>query len=81
MTAGTTTRLTPTEIAPDRHGNTNFSDRQQIEFFDWFLKHEGFGGTDRERAIIAEAWWMGDWEPKGRCPSLAEAKAFLRGDA
>ena len=72
-------RTVPSETAPDRHGNPRFSDQQQIAFFDRFLTHEGFSGTDAERNTVAEAWWMGDWSPESRCPSLDEAKAFLSG--
>ena len=71
-------RTVPSETAPDRNGNPRFSDQQQIAFFDFYLDHfVGFQGTIYERGVIAEAWWMGDWSPEGRCPSLDEAKAFL----
>jgi len=70
-------RTLPSETAPDRNGNPYCSDRKQIEFLDALLARDGSGATDRERAIVAEAWWMGDWSPEGRCPSLDEAKAFL----
>ena len=64
--------------APDRHGNPYYSDQKQVEYFAFYLDfYMGFDGTDRERGLVAEAWWMGDWSPKGRCPTLDEAKAFL----
>ncbi len=62
----------------DRHGNPYFTDAQQIEFLAFYLDHfVGFQGTEYERGIVADAWWLGDWEPRGRCPSLDEARAFL----
>ena len=62
---------------PDRFGNPNFTDAQQVEFLDMYLDHfVGFEGTEGERAMVAEAWWMGDWSGD-RCPSLEEARAFL----
>ena len=66
------------EVPPDRFGNKYHSDRAQIDFLDMHLRvNVGFEGSDRDRGIVAEAWWMGDWKPEGRCPSIEEAKLFL----
>lgn len=70
-------RTVPSETAPDRYGNPHFSDREQIAFFEYFLREiEKITGTDRQIATLAEAWWMGDWEGN-RCPALEQAERFL----